>query len=42
VNNHVIAYGEVVAVDGNYAVRVMRMAQPRNAALRGILPEKAA
>lgn len=42
VNNHVIAYGEVVAVEGNYAVRIVRMAQPKNPGLRGILPERAA
>jgi len=30
VNNHVLAYGEVVAVDGNYAVRILRMAPGRN------------
>jgi flagellar motor switch protein FliN len=43
VNNCVIAYGEVVAVDGNYAVRILRMAPARNAPdLRGELPEKAA
>jgi len=30
VNNCVIAYGEVVAADGNYAVRVLRMAPARN------------
>ncbi len=30
VNNCVIAYGEVVAVDGNYAVRILRMAAARN------------
>ena len=30
VNNCVIAYGEVVAVDGNYAVRILRMAPARN------------
>jgi flagellar motor switch protein FliN len=43
VNNCVIAYGQVVAVDGNYAVRVLRMASARKTPdLRGILPEKAA
>jgi flagellar motor switch protein FliN/FliY len=43
VNNCVIAYGEVVAVDGNYAVRILRMAPAGNAPdLRGNLPEKAA
>ena len=43
VNNCVIAYGEVVAVDGNYAVRILRMAPARNApGLREGLPEKAA
>jgi flagellar motor switch protein FliN len=43
VNNCVIAYGQVVAVDGNYAVRVLRMAPARNSPnLGGILPEKAA
>ena len=42
VNNHLIAYGEAVAVDGNYAVRVTRMAIPRDATLRGILPERVA
>ena len=43
VNNCVIAYGEVVAVDGNYAVRILRMAAARNTPdLRGALPEKAA
>jgi flagellar motor switch protein FliN len=43
VNNCVIAYGEVVAVDGNYAVRILRMAAPRNIPnLRGALPGKAA
>jgi len=42
INNCVIAYGEVVAVDGNYAVRILRMAPARNADLRGELPEKAA
>lgn len=31
VNNCVLAYGEVVAVDGNYAVRILRMAPGRNA-----------
>ena len=30
VNNCVLAYGEVVAVDGNYAVRILRMAPGRN------------
>jgi len=39
----VIAYGEVVAVDGNYAVRILRMAPARNTPnLRVALPEKAA
>ena len=42
INNCVIAYGEVVAVDGNYAVRILRMAPPQNAGLRQELPEKAA
>ncbi len=43
VNNCVIAFGEVVAVDGNYAVRILRMAPARNIpSLRGALPEKAA
>jgi flagellar motor switch protein FliN len=43
VSNCVIAYGEVVAVDGNYAVRILRMAPARNTPnLRGALPEKAA
>ena len=42
VNNCVIAYGEVVAVDGNYAVRILRMAPPQNGDLRRELPEKAA
>jgi len=43
VNNCVIAYGEVVAVNSNYAVRILRMAPPRSAPnLRGRLPEKAA
>lgn len=43
VNNCVIAYGQVVAVDGNYAVRVLRMAPARNTPnLRAALPEKAA
>jgi flagellar motor switch protein FliN len=43
VNNCVIAYGEVVAVDGNYAVRILRMAAARNNPdLRGALPGKAA
>lgn len=43
VSNCIIAYGEVVAVDGNYAVRIKRMAPARiNPDLRGILPEKAA
>jgi flagellar motor switch protein FliN/FliY len=43
VNNCVIAYGEVVAVDGNYAVRILRMAPARTTAgLRGMLPERAA
>jgi len=42
VNNHLIAYGEVVAVEGNYAVRILRMAQPRNSSLPGILSERAA
>ncbi|MDP8989262.1 MAG: FliM/FliN family flagellar motor switch protein [Acidobacteriota bacterium] len=30
VNNCVLAYGEVVAVEGNYAVRILRMAPGRN------------
>jgi flagellar motor switch protein FliN len=42
VNNCVIAYGEVVAVDGNYAVRILRMAAGNAPDLRGTLPEKAA
>jgi flagellar motor switch protein FliN/FliY len=43
VNNCVIAYGEVVAVDGNYAVRILRMAPARDSRnLRGERPEKAA
>jgi flagellar motor switch protein FliN len=43
INNCVIAYGEVVAVDGNYAVRIIRMAAARNTpSLRGALPGKAA
>lgn len=42
VNNCVIAYGEVVAVGGNYAVRILRMAPPQNGDLRRELPEKAA
>lgn len=43
VNNHVLAYGEVVAVDGNYAVRILRMAPGRNAPdLRGAPRERAA
>jgi flagellar motor switch protein FliN/FliY len=43
VSNCVLAYGEVVAVDGNYAVRVLRMAPSRNGAdLRGVLPERVA
>jgi flagellar motor switch protein FliN len=43
VNNCVIAYGQVVAVDGNYAVRILRMAPARNTPdLRGTLPGKAA
>lgn len=43
VNNCVLAYGEVVAVDGNYAVRILRMAPGRNAAdLRGAREKAAA
>ncbi len=43
VNNHVLAYGEVVAVDGNYAVRILRMAPGRNTPdLRGAPRERAA
>ncbi len=43
VNKCVIAYGEVVAVDGNYAVRVKRMAPARNASgIGGVLPVRAA
>ena len=43
VNNCVIAYGEVVAVDGNYAVRILRMAPARDARnLRAPRTEKAA
>ena len=38
----VIAYGQVVAVDGNYAVRILRMAPAQNVDLRRELPEKAA
>jgi flagellar motor switch protein FliN len=43
VNNCVLAYGEVVAVDGNYAVRILRMAPGRNAPdLRGAREKAAA
>jgi flagellar motor switch protein FliN len=42
VNNHLIAYGEVVAVEGNYAVRILRMAQPGDPGLSRILSERAA
>ncbi len=43
VNKCVIAYGEIVAVEGNYAVRILRMAPARNGAgLPGITPERAA
>ncbi len=43
INKCVIAYGEVVAADGNYAVRIIRMAAARNASgFTGILPERAA
>ena len=43
VNNCVLAYGEVVAVDGNYAVRIVRMAPGRNAPdLRGAPRDRAA
>lgn len=42
INNCVIAYGEVVSVDGNYAVRILRMAPPQQGDLRRELPEKAA
>jgi flagellar motor switch protein FliN/FliY len=43
VNNCVLAYGEVVAVDGNYAVRILRMAPGRNTPdLRGAPRERAA
>jgi len=42
VNKCVIAYGQVVAVDGNYAVRILRMAPAQNGDLRRELPEKAA
>ena len=43
VNNCVLAYGEVVAVDGNYAVRILRMAPGRNTQdLRGAARERAA
>jgi flagellar motor switch protein FliN len=43
VNNTVIAFGEVVAVDGNYAVRVLRMAPTQAAAgLSTASPERAA
>ena len=43
VNKCVIAYGEVVAVDGNYAVRILRMAAAQNTpSLQGVLPERAA
>ena len=41
VNNCVLAYGEVVAVDGNYAVRILRMAPGRNTPdLRGSAGKK--
>lgn len=43
VNNCVLAYGEVVAVDGNYAVRILRMAPGRNTRdIRGQARERAA
>jgi flagellar motor switch protein FliN len=43
VNKCVIAYGEVVAVDGNYAVRIKRMAPARSTpGIRGLAPERAA
>jgi len=43
VNNHLLAYGEVVAVDGNYAVRILRLAPGRNTPdLRGAPRERAA
>ncbi|HSR07979.1 MAG TPA: FliM/FliN family flagellar motor switch protein [Bryobacteraceae bacterium] len=43
VNNCVLAYGEVVAVDGNYAVRILRMAPSRNTPdLRGARGKAAA
>ena len=43
VNDCVLAYGEVVAVDGNYAVRIVRMAPGRNTRdLRAAPREKAA
>ena len=43
VNNCVLAYGEVVAVDGNYAVRILRMAPGRNTPdLRGAARGRAA
>lgn len=43
VNNCVLAYGEVVAVDGNYAVRILRMAPGRNTPdLRGAREKAAA
>ena len=43
VNNCVLAYGEVVAVDGNYAVRILRLAPGRNTPdLRGAPRERAA
>jgi len=43
VNNCVLAYGEVVAVDGNYAVRILRMAPGRNTPeLRGAREKTAA
>jgi flagellar motor switch protein FliN/FliY len=41
VNNCVLAYGEVVAVDGNYAVRILRMA-PGRTDLRGAREKAAA
>jgi len=43
VNNCVIGYGEVVSVDGNYAVRILRMAPARKVnELRGALPGRVA
>jgi flagellar motor switch protein FliN len=42
VNNCAIAFGEVVSVDGNYAVRILRMAPPQNNGSAQELPQKAA